>query len=316
MVFCQGLRINRLLAFKRGMTSPFFTDRITLGSGPLQAEISPYGAELCSLRFNGQELLWQGDVESWPRRAPVLFPHCGRTRDRQVRIDGQIWPNQPIHGFAPTSRFHVTAQSAESLTLSLTDSAETRALYPFAFELDVKFELRDGELIQEIACTNQDARPMPVSAGFHPGFQWPLPGAGTKANHIIQFEMDEPNPIALPNADGLMGGDTMPSLVENGVLALSDALFRAGSAIFTQLKSRSLWFGVPGRPGLAIRFTTPFLVLWRWPGPNEAHYLCIEPWAGLPDPAGFDGELISKPGVTRLQPGGTQTWLLALRPEA
>ena len=298
------------------MAGALSTDRIALGSGRLVAEISPVGAELCSVQCDGAEWLWPGDPARWPRQAPVLFPHCGRTRNRTIRIDGHVWPDQPIHGFAPTSRFAIAFRSPERVTLRLDDTPATRALFPFSFRLDVTFTLTGGELVQEILCENRDRRPMPVGAGFHPGFAWPLPGGGAKDAHIIRFAADEPAPIALPDADGLMGGATMPSRVRDRVLQLDDTLFQAGSAIFTDLRSRALWFGVPGRAGLAMRFSTPYLVLWRWPGPGTADYLCIEPWAGLPDPAGFAGELSTKPGVALLAPGETRRWRMGLRPGA
>lgn len=298
------------------MANTPFTDPIALGSGDLEADISPVGAELLSLRLKGVEWLWQGDAASWPRRAPVLFPLCGRTRNREIRFDGQTFPDQPIHGFAPLSRFEMTASAPGRLTLTMRDSADTRALYPFSFRLDVAFALENGLLRQTIAVTNEGDRPMPAAAGFHPGFLWPVPGTLSKARHVIRFEKDELFPVALPDADGLMGGATMPSPVKDRILALTDDVFRAGSAVFDRLQSRALWFGVPGRPGLAMAFDTPFLVLWRWPGPGEADYLCIEPWAGLPDPAGFAGELRDKPGMTLLGPGARAEWAISLQPGA
>lgn len=310
------LRPKRRSGLLAAMADIDHTAPIALGSGDLRAVISPMGAELLSLQLAGTEWLWQGDKAFWPRRAPVLFPHCGRTRNREIRIGGRTYPDQPIHGFAPTSPFEVSRNTGEELTLTLSDSDETRALYPFAFRLAVHFAIEGPLLHQSIACENTGEEPMPVAAGFHPGFAWPVPGATGKAGHILRFETDEPDPVALPNIDGLMGGATMPSPIAGNVLALTDSVFQAGSAIFTRLRSRSLWFGMPGLPGLAMSFDTPFLVLWRWPGPGEADYLCIEPWAGLPDPAGFAGDLHDKPGVTVLQPGQAAKWVLSLRPGA
>lgn len=292
------------------------TQAISLGSGALTALISPIGAELTALRLNGQEWLWPGDRASWPRQAPILFPLCGRTCNREIRVGEQVFSNQPIHGFAPESRFEILAQTSDSLTLGLVDTPTTRAMYPYAFRLTVNFVIEDGTLQQEIALTNTGTATLPASVGFHPGFQWPIPGQTKQAGHILRFEMDERDPVALPNADGLMGGETMPSPVQGGVLQLTDGLFTAGSVVFDRLQSRSLWYGVPGAPGLAMRFTTPFLVLWRWPGPGTANFICIEPWAGLPDPAGFRGALPEKPGMTHVAAGNTTKWCMSLTPGA
>lgn len=292
------------------------TQTISLGSGALTAKVNPLGAELTSLCLHGQEWLWQGDAASWQRQAPVLFPFCGRTRNRQIRVDGKVFDHQPIHGFAPESRFEIAHQTAESLILELTDTPATLALYPFSFRLRVTFFLDGAALHQEIEAVNEGPEPLPVSAGFHPGFRWPIPGAAGHATHVIRFETDEPDPIALPNADGLMGGEAMPSPIKQGALSLTDNIFKAGSLVFDRLRSRSLWYGVPGAPGLTMRFTTPFLVLWRWPGPGAVEFICIEPWAGLPDPAGFAGDVFEKPGITSLPAGHSTKWCMSLTPGA
>lgn len=292
------------------------TDGITLRSERLRATIRPRGAELVSLLWEGDEWLWQGDPASWPRQAPVLFPHCGRTFERTIRVNGTPYPDQPIHGFAPNSIFTLTDQGPDEAIFTLVDDAETRRVYPFSFRLTVRFTVRDNVVEQTLTVANTSPGRMPVAAGFHPGFAWPLPGAGAREDHCILFEKDEAHPVALPNGDGLMGGATMPSPVHNRRLNLDRRLFKAGSAIFDRLESRWVWFGVPGRPGLRVSFDTPVLVLWRWPGPDQADYLCIEPWAGLPDPAGFNGELASKPGITELEPGEIREWTMRIEPGA
>jgi galactose mutarotase-like enzyme len=42
------------------------------------------------------------------------------------------------------------------------------------------------------------------------------------------------------------------------------------------------------------------LGLWTKPG---APFVCIEPWHGITDPAGFAGDFLQKPGVFVLPPG-------------
>jgi galactose mutarotase-like enzyme len=39
-----------------------------------------------------------------------------------------------------------------------------------------------------------------------------------------------------------------------------------------------------------------------------ARYICIEPWAGHADPAGFAGDFRDKPGVVLLQPGEARSF--------
>jgi len=45
------------------------------------------------------------------------------------------------------------------------------------------------------------------------------------------------------------------------------------------------------------------LGLWTKPG---AAYVCVEPWHGIADPEGYDGDFRAKPGVFEIAAGGTK----------
>ena len=49
--------------------------------------ISSLGAEPQSLIFEGREYLWQGDKTYWFRRAPLLFPMIGPTKDNKISVE-------------------------------------------------------------------------------------------------------------------------------------------------------------------------------------------------------------------------------------
>ncbi len=94
-------------------------------------------------------------------------------------------------------------------------------------------------------------------------------------------------------------------------MAPDHALFERDAVIWDRLSSRSLWWGVPGKTGLAIEFPdTPWLGLWQKPG---AHYLCVEPWAGMADPEGFTGDIWEKQGIMRLKPGEERRFRMTVR---
>ena len=42
------------------------------------------------------------------------------------------------------------------------------------------------------------------------------------------------------------------------------------------------------------------LGVWTKPG---AGFVCVEPWHGMADPVGYDGEMADKPGVFEVPPG-------------
>jgi len=55
---------------------------------------------------------------------------------------------------------------------------------------------------------------------------------------------------------------------------------------------------------------TPMLGIWQKPG---ARYLCIEPWAGIADPVGFDGDFTEKPGLMILEVGAERSFRMNIR---
>ena len=57
------------------------SELISLNMGNLTAAVDPMGAQLCSLKLNQNEYLWQGNPAFWSRRAPILFPIVGSLRN-------------------------------------------------------------------------------------------------------------------------------------------------------------------------------------------------------------------------------------------
>lgn len=276
---------------------------IEIASARLSAAINPHGAELSSLRDPaGRELMTDADPAFWSGRAPLLFPIVGRLVGDRYRLDGRDY-SLPQHGFARRRDFALVAQAADRATFRLEDDAETRAVYPFAFALDATYRLDEATLWIEIAVTNRDSRDMPASFGFHPAFAWPLPYGAPRAAHRILF--DEPEFSSLRSiGEGGIAADRRASPVEGRTLPLSDDLFTADALIWDQLASRGLLYGAEDGPQLRIRFPdTGVLGLWTKPG---ARYVCVEPWWGIADPAGFTGEIWDKPGIQRLAPGETR----------
>jgi len=275
--------------------------RVEIGSGALTAEIDLVGAELCSLKdADGREYITDGDPRWWAHHAPLLFPIIGELAGGRYRTGGREY-RMGRHGFARGSRFELVAHEAGRATFRLTDSEETRATYPFAFALEVHFALVGTTLSVCATVRNRGAEEMPFSLGFHPGFAWPLPGGGDRLDHRIIFVHAEPQPIRRLTPDGLVDGSAA-SPVEGRVLAPTPDMFAHDALVWDEIASRSVRFeGDGGRPSLRIDFPDALqLGIWQKVG---APFLCIEPWQGLADPAGFAGELRDKPGIVRLPAG-------------
>lgn len=272
------------------------TDLITISSDNLTARINPLGAELWSLTDrDGREYMTDADPAFWTGHAPLLFPIVGALNGGRYRI-GDAEHALPKHGFARTSRFACVDAGDAAARFRLRDSEATRAAYPFAFTLDMAFRLDGWTLRMEATVENRDEADLPFSFGFHPAFAWPLPGGGAKADHRIVFAEAEPQPIRrIDPASGLLLPDPQLTPVVGRALAPDAALFADDALIWDKLNSRALTFSVEGGSRLEIDFPcSPMLGIWQKPG---ADYLCIEPWQGIADPLGYDGDFRGKPGV-------------------
>ena len=115
-------------------------ERLTLRSSGIETTIKAHGAELCSLKdAQGNELIWQAGT-AWPRHAPLLFPIVGRLKNDQLWHQGATYP-MTQHGFARDQLFEWGERDTTACSLTLRDSAVTRAHYPFAFRLAVTYRL-------------------------------------------------------------------------------------------------------------------------------------------------------------------------------
>lgn len=281
---------------------------IEIASTHLSAAINPFGAELTHLRdADGRELMTDGDPAFWTGHAPLLFPFVGALNGGTYRVDGQDYA-LPQHGFARRQLFEPLEQAPGRTVLRLADTAETRAVYPFAFTLDAAYALDGATLAIDVTVTNRDTRAMPASFGFHPAFAWPLPYGAPREDHRITFAADEPAAIRRIVDGGLIGTERRPSPLDGRELLLRDDLFADNALIWDAVESRSVRYGATQGPALEIAFPdTSMLGIWSKPG---ARFVCIEPWHGIADPEGFAGEVWNKPGVLRLEPGEARTFAM------
>jgi galactose mutarotase-like enzyme len=281
---------------------------VTIASESLTAKINPFGAELVSLKdADGRELMTDADPAFWTGHAPLLFPIVGELAGGRYRYDGRDHA-LPRHGFARKLLFDTVIEAPDHAFFRLTESAEhTLSAFPFFFNLYIEYRLEGATLVMAVVLVNRTDRDMPASFGFHPAFAWPLPYGRPREAHTIRFAQDEPATLKQLQ-DGLIAAEDRPSPVEGNRLALGDALFEDDALIWEGLASRSLVYGADTGPSLRIEWDkTPNLGIWTKPG---AHFLCIEPWAGIADRANFSGEIWDKPGIVRIPSTESVDWTM------
>lgn len=275
---------------------------IRIEGAALCAEINPLGAELWSLRdAQGRELMTDADPAYWTGHAPLLFPIVGALNGGTYRLDGTRYA-MAQHGLARRLPFTLVEQAHDRALFRLTDTEGTRAAYPFAFTFEADYRIEGAALSMALTVTNSGDTDLPASLGYHPAFAWPLPYAQPRAAHRILFDEAEPDGLAML-AGGLIAPGERPSPLRGRELALDDALFEQDALVWRGLRSRGCLYGAPDGPQLRLDWSDmPNLGIWTRPG---ARYICIEPWDGHADPAGFDGEIWDKPGIRRVPPGET-----------
>lgn len=280
------------------------SDSHRIASGRLAATVDSAGAELVGLEEAGAgELLWRAGPE-WPRHAPVLFPIVGRLTNDALRHGGATY-RVTQHGFARDMPFAWTERGATRAALVLEDDAATRALYPFAFRLEMSFEIADDALTVASRVVNPGRDVLPFCIGAHPGFRWPLVDGVAKAAHVVMFETQETG--ARRTVEGGLLGPDGPLPFDGRTLPLSEALFARDALVMPGLASRSVRYAALSPEGEELKALT---VSWRcyedlgiWSAPGGAPFLCVEPWRGMASSVGWDGAFLDKPGVVRLAPG-------------
>jgi galactose mutarotase-like enzyme len=284
-------------------------DRHVLSNGTLSATVKADGAELCSLRdAAGEEMLWQAGP-AWPRHAPVLFPIVGRLKDDRLRHQGKSY-HLLQHGFARDRRFAWLNRSATACRLVLHEDAGTRALYPFAFRLEIAFTLDDDALVIAFTVANPGREVLPASVGAHPAFIWPLVEGLDKAVHVLEFAEPETAPVRRLDG-GLLKPEPEPTPIAGPTLALDPALFAADAVILDRPASRSVRYTASGAPAIEVSWEG-FEQLGIW-SRDDGDFLCIEPWHGMASPVDYDGEFRNKPGLMLIQPGERRTLSMRIR---
>ena len=275
-----------------------------LENGVLHVEISELGAELMHIRDrrSGEELLWQGDPVYWKRRAPVLFPNVGRTWKNEMTINGARYATSQ-HGFARDRTFVCEEASRERAVFLLCDDAQSLKRYPFPFELRITYALKGGALSVRWSVRNPGNMDMYFTIGGHPAFRF-AEAKERKEDYLLHF----PGKCALEVVRLDPGsGTAIPEQVErigltDGNLPLTDALFVKDALILDGAQVSEVWLcHRDGRRRVGMLCPEfPNFGIWSVKG---APFVCLEPWAGRCDDAGFDGELREKENVNRVAPG-------------
>lgn len=278
----------------------------------LNIAISDRGAELMSIRsVSGTEYLWQGDAAYWSDRAPNIFPYVARLTNGCYTYQGKTY-QLPIHGFAPTAEFTVTAQEADSITFALESNPEYYSMYPFRFRFSIRYYLEETTLHAEMKVENLDDKTMYFGLGGHPGINVPMEEGLTFEDYFLEFPESQLRRVEFTPACFITGRED-PFPLEHGRLPLSHNMFDDDAIVLK---------GVPGEVTLRsekgshavtlIARDLPVYGFWHMPE-TDAPYICLEPWSSLPSRQDVVEDLETQPDLIRLEAGKAYTTVWSLR---
>lgn len=240
-----------------------------------------------ALRFS-QAVVDRYPKEMWAGN-PLLFPMVSFNhlpgKEHHYAWAGREFPLGQ-HGFGRRSAWSVVSHSNSALTMELTDTDATRAVYPFAFRHQVTYRLDGGRLHFEQTVENRSPEPMPFSTGIHPYFQVPLTPRGERNRCFVKipacqritadprYERFTATPQA---ASQLSVGEDVAHTLFFGEFSRPElALVDPASELEIVLN----WEGAPQHRFCAL-----------WSRATDAPFYCLEPWTALPN------------SFTRAQPG-------------
>lgn len=278
---------------------------VELKNDELSIRVSEMGAELQSIKdADGKEYLWQADPAYWPRHSPILFPIVCSVNGDTYTAEGQTF-HLPRHGFARDTAFKLIAQTATKVTFALEADDDTRKVYPYDFVLSVSYVLDANKISVIWHVHNTDTREMHFQIGGHPAFNVPDMQPGETQTGRIRLDNEEPLDGLKSYIDGSHEMTEIPVEAEKGVIAFTDNTWRNDSVkIHKSQVHRAELLDKAGRPVVTVCFKAPVIAFWS-PYQKNAPFVCIEPWYGLGDPRGFDGDFKDKPLMNHLLPGAS-----------
>lgn len=262
----------------------------------LEIQSKKEGAELTSIKYNGKEMLHQRK-EYWNRHAPILFPIVGQIKNGETIINNKKY-KMGQHGFARDMIFEENTKTNNIHQYTLKSNEKTLEKYPFKFELQVKYEVIQNEVITKYTIINKDEKEMLFGLGGHPAFICDY----STENYEIEFEEKEEQIEFLQLENGLISNMKGKNLLENNKIHLQKDTFINDAIIMKNIKSNKVKLNNKKDNTCILEFDFtgfPYLALWAKKG---APFVCIEPWFNTADKIDSNGKFEDKENILKLRP--------------
>ncbi|HAX73305.1 MAG TPA: aldose epimerase [Firmicutes bacterium] len=272
----------------------------------IKLTVAKNGAEIKSIKQieNGLEYMWQANPNVWGRTAPVLFPIVGRLSEDTFLHNGVAY-HMSQHGFARDTAFELVQQSDEILVFEMKSNDKTRAMYPFDFIFQIKYELVENEVLVTWRVVNDGLEPMYFSIGAHPGFNIHLSENDVLTDYYLHFkDSDGVSTLLFNQQTGRVYKDKETIIEGLKLLPLSADLFAEYGALIIDGETEITLASYEHDHEVKVSFEG-FPLVGIWTAVNEkgvaGEFVCIEPWFGHGDDVEAPQELKDKKGIQTLE---------------
>ena len=265
-------------------------DKLIVGVKEFGCEIS-----IIKSKTTNYEFMWQGNPDIWGGQAPILFPIVGRLIDDKYTLDGKEY-EMPKHGFARKMPWEFIGANDNSMSFRLSDTAETREIYPFEFDLVVTYRLEGTTLKVSHDIKNNGDKTMYFSIGAHPAFSCTIGDVLSFDNNETLYteKIDLVKSLRLPDKTLVLDN-------EKDIVVTKD-VFNEDALILSDIKSDNITLNLSeGNKKIIFNLgAAPYLGIWAKPG---APYVCIEPWYGVNDSQEKKDDFSQKDAINSVESG-------------
>ena len=238
------------------------------------------------------------------RRSPILFPIVCSVENDTYTVDGQEY-HLPRHGFARDTEFTLVAQSENKAVFALHESEETLKVYPFPFNLAVSYRLDNNKIHVIWHVENTGKREMYFQIGGHPAFIAPGCEAGKPLKGVLRVDNKGLLQGLKSHIDGSVEMDEIEVASKEGLILFDDEFFAHDSVKLHKSQTSCVeLLDTDGSVAVRLDYKCPIIAFWS-PYQKNAPFVCLEPWYGVGDPRGYDGEFKDKPFINHLMPGAS-----------
>ena len=224
-------------------------------------KVDTHACEIASFRRKDKDIeyMWNGDPAYWANRNPLLFPHVSAPENKILNFKGKDYKVNN-HGFCRKSDFEFVEQGEDFLHFRLSDNEETLKEYPYHFELNVRYTLKENQVSIDYEVVNKEEGKLYFGFGQHPAFNCPLDKNKEFSDYWVEFEKED---------------------VPGGKIELSYEFFNKHRTFLVKDPASRVFTLSDGENKVIMRIDDKYKLFALWT-PN-APFVCLEPWVNSID---------------------------------